>query len=190
MTQAIRLKRAGDSVGAFAQQEYRTALEQAQDTGSVADAVVNFALTLAQEKVKNGLRAAGLGLDDGEINAESIRAALSARIGAEVPELSPEGIMQAFNASMSHQIGRAVGLDSFDLMALIEGGGVETWARDVALQLVATGRPSKLVPASALNALKDAAVLVSLDMSPDERRAARNRQRQRRHRENYRQIWV
>ena len=190
MSEAIRLKRAGDSMDAYAQGEYKTALENAQDTGSVSQAVLDFALTLAQDKVKNGLRAAGLGLDDGEVSAESIRAALSSRIGSEVSELSPEGIMQAFNASMSYQIGRALGVEGFDLAALVNGGSVDQWARDLALQLVASGRPSKLVPAGVMRNLKDAAALVALDMSPDERQAARNRQRQRRHRQNYKQVWT
>jgi hypothetical protein len=185
----IRTKRAGDSVAAKTQEVVQS-YQDAVDSGSVAQAVIDFGLAIAEEKVSNGLRAAGLGLDDGTVSAESIRAALSARIGADIPELSPEGIQQALNASISYQIGRAVGLDGFDLQALLQGGSLEDWARGVALELVASGRPSRLVPASALRALKDAAALEALGMDSATRAAARNRARQKKHRESYKQVWV
>lgn len=182
---AIRSKRLGDSINQITVDTVRS-YEDAVDSGSVAQAVVDAGLELASEKVINGLRNAGLGLDDGTVSAESIRLALSEKIGAEIPELSPEGIAQALNHRLSLEVGALLGVDGIDL---IGGGDIAQQARTLALQAIASGRPSKLVSGSLLRELRQAAAYMAAGVEPSMRGAAGNRARQRRHRRTFKQVW-
>jgi hypothetical protein len=182
----IRTKRAALSIGERAEELTRgRSVDDAPE--ALADAVVDFAVVLASEKVKNGLRAAGLGLPDGEVTAESIKAALSGKIGAEVADLSPEGIASALNRRLSLEVGALLGVEGVDLLG---GGDLLTQARELALRAIASGRPSKLVSAALMRELRSSAAFLAAGLPVSEKAAAMNRARQRRYRRTSRQIWV
>jgi hypothetical protein len=181
----IRNKRAGDAIASKINQEVRS-YDEAVDSGSVADAAVNFGLEIASEKITNGLARIGLAWEDGQVSAESIKAALSAKIGAEVQDLSPEGVAQALNVSISYQVGELLGVSGLDIMG---GGDLVEQARALALEAIAGGRPSKLVPLSLMRQLKRAAAFQAAGLDPQDAAKASNRARQRRHRLRYRQVW-
>jgi hypothetical protein len=186
MTQrAIRTKRAALSIGERTEQLTR-GRDGGDDAGALVDAVVDFGLALASDKVTNGLRNAGLGLPDGTVSAESIRASLSGKIGADVAELSPEGIAEALNVRLSNEVGRLLGVDGLDLL---NGGDIAAQARALALQAVASGRPSTLVNAQLMRELRQSAAYMAAGIEPALRPDAANRARQRRHRRSYKQVW-
>lgn len=186
MEKAIRSKRLGDSVNRKTVELVRS-YDDAVDSGSVSQAVIDFGLEIAADKVTNGLRNAGLGLDDGTVSAESIRRALSGKIGAEIAELSVEGVAAALNASISYQIGEILDVEGLDLLA---GGSLADQARAMALQAIASGRPSKLVSLSLMRELRSSAAYLAAGLSPGERAAAVERARARRWRAEHKQTWV
>ena len=185
MEKAIRSRRLGDTINRETVEAVRS-YEDAVDSGSVSQAVIDVALEVASERVINGLRNAGLGLEDGTVSAESIRLALSSKIGAEIEDLSPEGVAAALNASISYQVGELLGVEGLDLLG---GGSIEDQARALALEAIASGRPSKLVSLSLMRELRSAAAFMAAGVPPEERPAAMNRARQRRWRITHKQTW-
>lgn len=182
---AIRTKRAALSIGEQTERLTRNR-DASVSSDSISEAIINFGLVVASEKVTNGLRAAGLGLEDGTVDAESIRAALSSKIGAEISELSPEGIAEALNARLSREVADSLGVEGLDLL---NGGDLIEQARALAIQAVAGGRASGLVSASLMRELRSAAAYMAAGVEPSQREAAKNREKQRRHRIIYKQVW-
>jgi hypothetical protein len=182
----IRRKRAALSIGERAEEVTRgRTVDDSPD--ALADAVIDFGVTIASEKVANGLKAAGLGLPDGTLSAESIRIALSGKIGADIADLSPDGIADALNRRLSLEVGALLGVDGVDLLG---GGDLGSQARALALQAIASGRPSKLVSASLMRELRTSAAFLAAGLSIQDKAAAQNRARQRRFRQSSKQVWV
>lgn len=183
--QAIRTKRAALAIGDRAE-KLTAGRDESDSADGIAEALIDFGLTVASERVTNGIRAAGLGLDDGTVSAESIRLALSGKIGADIKELSPDGIAEALNARISREVGLILDVEGINLLG---GGDLIEQGRALAIEAVRSGRASTLVSASLMRELRRAAAYTAAGLDVSEIKAAANRSRQRKHRISYKQVW-
>ncbi len=184
MPKAIRTERLGDALNYETISLVRSQGDAA-DSGSIAQAVIDLGLEIASERVTNGLKEAGLSVD-GTLSAESIRQTLSAKLGAEIPELSAEGIAQALNASISYQVGELIGVEGLDI---VNGGDIVDQAKQIAIESIRSGRASKLVSARLMRQLKDAAALAAGGLNAAEREKYMARARHRRFRRTSKLVW-
>jgi hypothetical protein len=112
--------------------------------------------------------------------------ALSGKIGVELEELSTDGIAAALNKRISGEVGALLGLEGLDLF---NGGDIREQARALAIQAIASGRPSKLVGPMLMKRLRTAAAYVAAGVDLETQVVASNRGRQRAYRMENKQIW-
>lgn len=155
---------------------------------SLIDELVQRAIDRWSEKILHAMQRAGLEVDAAEpLTSQSIAAAISAKTGLDMDDLTPEKVAAAADGRMSSELSRALGVE---VSSVLDPVALKAQLIAGAMDAVQSGRATSLMPKATINSLRMAASWGRAGVSDKlERRRIMANWYAKKYRRKHRQVW-
>lgn len=156
---------------------------------SVQDDIANDAIGRYSEKIRAALGRAGLDLPAGEaLTIQSIESGICDKLGLQVGELSAESITAALDDGIAARLSEAVG---FPIESVLSGVGIGDQIRAGVTQAIAEGRENKRFLGATVHGAQSVMTWQRRGFeTPEKRKKALSAIYQKRYRRTHKEVWL